>query len=116
MLRQREEMEARLAKIRAKEKAQRETYLKGDQRYKKRKADTSNTERNDDDEEQFVLEDYDSGDEKSGSRKRGAAVSGLSAATLELMAKVGMSINATEEAEVEAEDEMKVCYHDPSLE
>jgi hypothetical protein len=37
LLRQREDMEARLEKIRAKEKAQREKYLKGDQTFKKRK-------------------------------------------------------------------------------
>jgi hypothetical protein len=111
MLRSREEMEARLAKIRAKEKAQRERYLKGDQNYKKRKTVTEKRDGADDDEEQFVLDDYDSEAEQSLSRKGGTAGSGLSAATLELMAKLGMSMNGPKEEEVEAEDEMKVSKH-----
>ena len=108
MLRHREDMEARLAKIRAKEKAQREGYLKGDQNYKKRKTAAGKMDGGDDDEEQFVLDDYDSDAEQSASRKRGTAGSGLSAATLELMEKLGMSVNGRKEDEVEAEDEMKV--------
>lgn len=107
MLRNREDMEARLAKIRAKEKAQREIYLRGDQKYKKRKTDTAKANGEDVDEEQFILEDYDSDGEQSGPRKGGAAGNGLSAATLELMEKLGMN-NGPKEEEVEAEDETKV--------
>ena len=108
MLRNREDMEARLAKIRAKEMAQREKYLKGDQKYKKRKTDTAKTNGEDVDEEQFILEDYDSDGEQPGPRKGGSAGNGLSAATLELMEKLGMSINGLKEEEIEAEDETKV--------
>jgi chromosome transmission fidelity protein 1 len=97
-----------LAKIRAKEKAQRERYLKGDQKYKKRKTDTRKAGEEDIDEEEFVLDDYDSGNEHSGSRKGVSSETGLSAATLALMEKLGMSINGPKEEEVEAEDEMKV--------
>jgi chromosome transmission fidelity protein 1 len=107
MLRNREDMEARLAKIRAKEKAQRERYLKGDQKYKKRKTDTVKADGADGDEEQFVLDDYDSDTDQSVSRK---AASGLSAATLELMEKLGMNISGPKEEEVEAEDEMKASH------
>lgn len=111
MLRHREDMEARLAKIRAKEKAQRERYLKGDQKYKRRKTDATKTDENSDDEDQFVLDDYDSDAEQSGSRKGGTAGSGLSSSTLELMEKLGMNINGPKEEEVEAEDEIKANTH-----
>ncbi|KUJ14865.1 CHL1 helicase [Mollisia scopiformis] len=107
MLRRREEMEARLARIRAKEKAQRDKYLKGDQGIKRRRV---NAEKNDDgDEEQFVLDDYDSDQEHNGSKsaKSGGA---FSAATLELMAKIGMGPVASKEEEDETEDEIKIFY------
>lgn len=104
LLRTREEMEARLANIRAKEKAQRERYLK-EQRHKKRRTETAKRDGGNVDEEQFILEDYNSDAEQSGSRKGVAAGSGLSAATLELMEKLGMGIQ--KEEEIEAEDEMK---------
>lgn len=107
MLRNREDLEARLAQIRAKEKAQRERYLKGDQKYKKRKINFGKDENADDCEEQFVLDDYDSDAEHSRPIKRGPAGSGLSAATLELMEKLGMNMNGPKEEEVEAQDEMK---------
>ncbi|EHK97761.1 putative ATP-dependent RNA helicase CHL1 [Glarea lozoyensis 74030] len=103
MLRGREEMETRLAKIRAKEKAQKTKYLKGDQEFKRRK-----TERVDDqdDEEQFVLDDYDSDTEVSQNR------SGFySAATLELMEKMGMGPSALKPLEEEAEDEIKMMRY-----
>jgi hypothetical protein len=106
MLRHREEMETRLAKIRAKEKAQRERYLKGDQRYKKMKVDSIKTDPTDGDEEQFVLDDYDSDTEQSGSGSGETAGSGLSAATRELLEKLGMLARPREE-EVEEEDEIK---------
>ena len=93
-------MEARLAKIRAKEKAQREKYLKGDQSFKRRKVET---EHNHDDEEQFVLDDYDSDREQNGN-----STSGLSAKTLELMSKIGMGPTAMTEEEDEVEDGIKV--------
>src|SRR6266536_2807623 len=104
MLRQREEMESRLAKIRAKEKAQRDRYLKGDQQPKRRKVDAGKND--EDDEEQYVLDDYESDGERSGI-KNGESNGVFSAATLELMEKLGMGQPYKEE-EVEAEDEMKV--------
>ena len=104
MLRQREDMEARLAKIRAKEKAQREKYLKGDETFKRRK---TAAEKDEDDEEQFVLEDYDSDHEQS-SHKNGIAATGFSAATLELMGQLGMGTTVADDEEDEMEDEIKV--------
>lgn len=108
MLRRREDLEARLSKIRAKEKAQRQQFLRGESVQKKRKADPSQAGEADDDEEQFVLDDYDSADEKSNSKAGGT--SGLSAATLELMEKLGMNIGATKEDDDEGEDEIKVMW------
>lgn len=97
-------MEARLARIRTKEKAQRDKYMKGDKGFKRRKADVDKTDEGD--EEQFVLEDYDS-DQENGSK--GAKSGGtFSAATLELMAKIGMGPIAAKEEEDETEDEIKV--------
>ncbi|PVH87825.1 DNA repair helicase [Cadophora sp. DSE1049] len=102
LLRNREDMEARLAKIRAKEKVQRDKYLKGDQSFKRRKIETENDE---DDEEQFVLDDYESDREHGGNSS-----SGLSAKTLELMSKIGMGPAATTEEDDEVEDDIKIFY------
>ena len=99
-------MEARLAKIRAKEKAERERYLKGDQRSKRRKTEMESNGA-ETDEEQFVLDDYDSDGEKNGSTD-GHAGSGLSASTLELMSKLGMNLTSSKDDEEEAPDETKV--------
>ncbi|KAN0101688.1 DNA repair helicase [Hyaloscypha variabilis] len=108
MLRQREDMEVRLAKIRAKEKAQREKYLKGDQTFKKRKLDAEK-DGDDDVEEQFILEDYES-DREQGNLKKGVAATGFSTATLELMDKLGMGASTANEEDDEVEDEIKVFY------
>jgi chromosome transmission fidelity protein 1 len=109
LLRQREDMEARLEKIRAKEKAQREKYLKGDQTFKKRKTDVEKSEEGD--EEQFILDDYDSDREQNGI-KNGSAISGYSAMKLELMEKLGMGSSAIRDEDEEIPDETKVSnYH-----
>lgn len=106
MLRRREDMEARLSKIRAKEKAQRQQYLRGESAQKKRKPESNQKGDSDQDEEQFVLDDYESDDEKLNSKTAGGG--GLSAATLELMEKLGMNIGAPKEDDEEEEDEIKV--------
>lgn len=106
MLRHREDMEARLAKIRAKEKSQRDKYFKGDQNFKKRKTESKDDD--DDDDAQYILEDYESGDEKSSNS--GGASSVFSAATLELMSKAGMGPMTSRDEDEEVEDETKVFY------
>lgn len=106
MLRRREDMEARLSKIRAKEKAQRQQYLRGESAQKRRKPESNQKGDSDQDEEQFVLDDYESDDEKLNSKTAGGG--GLSAATLELMEKLGMNIGAPKEDDEEEEDEIKV--------
>lgn len=97
-------MEARLAKVRAKEKAQKEKYLKGDPSFKKRKVDVGKDGK-DDDEEQFLLDDYESDGEKEGGKSNLNGV--YSAATLALMDQLGIG-KAFKEEELEDEDETKV--------
>jgi chromosome transmission fidelity protein 1 len=106
MLRRREDMEDRLSKIRAKEKAQRQQYLRGDSAQKRRKPDSTQSIVDNQDEEQFVLDDYDSDSERSTFKTEGT--DGLSAATLELMQKLGMTIGAPKEDDDEGEEEIKV--------
>ncbi|CAG8961294.1 hypothetical protein HYFRA_00013574, partial [Hymenoscyphus fraxineus] len=106
MLRHREEMEERLSKIRAKEKALKVKYVKGDQSFKKRKTGVEDAKEGDN-EEQFVLEDYDSGDEYGGGKKGDGM---YSAATLELMEKLGMGPNMLKQEDEEVEDEVKIFY------
>ncbi|TVY89101.1 ATP-dependent DNA helicase, partial [Lachnellula willkommii] len=105
MLRSREDMEARLAKIRAKEKAQKDRYLKGDHQVKKRKTDAEASGK-DGDEVQFVLDDYDS-DQEQQSTKEGSL---YSAKTLELMEQLGMGSSIAKEEEEEVEEETKIFY------
>ena len=100
-------MEARLAKIRAKEKVQRERYMKGDQQHKKRRVEGGSSDQAVENEEQFVLDDYDSDVDQSVPQKGGTAANALSAATLQLMEKLGMNVNGPKEDDVAAEDEMK---------
>jgi chromosome transmission fidelity protein 1 len=105
-------MEIRLEKIRTKEKAQREKYLKGDQTFKKRKTDAEKNEEGD--EDQFILDDYDSDREQNGI-KNGSAISGYSAVTLELMETLGMSSSAIRDEDEEMPDETKVSYYHSRL-
>ncbi|TVY32340.1 ATP-dependent DNA helicase, partial [Lachnellula subtilissima] len=105
MLRSREDMEARLAKIRLKEKAQKDRYLKGDHKVKKRKTDAE-TSGKDGGEDQFVLDDYDSDQEQHSTKDEGSL---YSAKTLELMEQLGMGSIAKEEEE-EVEEETKIFY------
>ena len=103
LLRQHEDFAARLAKIRAKERLQKEKYLKGDQAVKRRKTENSETNL---DDEQFVLEDYES-DVENGATTETSSTSVYSAATLQLMEQLGMG-KVPEDEEVEIEEETKV--------
>jgi len=100
-------MEARLAKLRAKEKAQREKSLK-EPRPKKRKTEEKSEGGVTGDEEKFLLDDYDSDREQTSKSSRENATRGLSVETLALMEKLGMNIGAPEEKEQDLEDEIKV--------
>lgn len=104
LLRQREDMEARLARVRAKEKSQRDKYLKDSHKHKRRKPDGGDAGGSDDDED-FVLDEYES--DRGHSQSGQGAGTGLSAKTLEMMTRLGMVPKANEEDE-EIEEEMKV--------
>lgn len=101
-------MEARLAKVRAKEKAQREKYLRGEQPSKRRRTEERGKTEDGEYEEQFVLDDYDSDREVEGSMAKGDQRNGLSAETLALMENLGMNLGPSKEEEEEREDEIKV--------
>lgn len=107
LLRHREEIETRLRKIRANEKAQREKYLRGNTGAKRRKTEHSSVE-DGDDGDQFLLEDYESESEAGNPVSRGAAAIGYSVETLALMSKLGMTNAGSKEEEEEVEDQIKV--------
>jgi chromosome transmission fidelity protein 1 len=105
----REELEARLRRIREREKAAKKATMpvRGS---KKRKIDDDTTEV---DEDQFVLENYDSGGETN--QKSNGIVSGwneanLSAETLKLMSSLGYDTGHGIEDD-DDEDETKVSLH-----
>jgi chromosome transmission fidelity protein 1 len=106
MLCLREDMEARLSKIRAKEKTQRDRYLKGNTNQKKRKTEVVQSSEEEGDE-QFVLEDYNSDGERS-RLNNGSKAGNLSTTTLELMEKLGMNVGRLKEDDEVAKDEAKV--------
>jgi chromosome transmission fidelity protein 1 len=108
LLRQREEIEAQLKKIRAKEKAQRDKYMKGDSEFKKRKLDKKIVG-DLDDEEQFVLDDYESDHESGDGGSKTGEDRGYSTETLALMSKLGMVHDSNNQEEDEVEDEIKVA-------
>jgi chromosome transmission fidelity protein 1 len=103
-------MEARLARVRAKEKIQKERYRKDDQSHKRRKIDARDGIIDADNEAQFELDDYESDQEGSilSSHAKTAPTEGLSADTLALMDKLGMVVKPPKEDEIEIEDEIKV--------
>lgn len=97
-------MEARLTRIRAKEKAQRDKYLKGHLNAKKRKTESESLENNFD-EDEFVLDEYDSDQEQHGTKDEGSV---YSAKTLELMEKLGMRSSIAKDDDEDIEEETKV--------
>ncbi|KAK6495196.1 ATP-dependent DNA helicase chl1 [Arthrobotrys musiformis] len=116
-LRSRREMEARLQKIREKEKREREQYMRkmNEQQQvrmfgvKRQKPDGS---RKAEDlevlEAQFELDDYHSDDE--GGDQSDPAFAGLSKDTIELMKKAGYGPLKSKEEEEEVPDEIKIFY------
>lgn len=103
-------MEARLAKTRAKEKAQRDRFSKGDRGHKKRKLDLGAVGTDGLDEADFALDDYDSDQEVAAKFRKDESGEGLSADTLALMDKLGMMVKPRHDEEAE-EDEIKVCLY-----
>ncbi|EON69697.1 hypothetical protein W97_08957 [Coniosporium apollinis CBS 100218] len=108
--RERADLEARLAKIRAKEKRLKERYENGEPTRKKQRTATSAFV-SEDDQARFTLEDYESDDHAN--RKADAATNadhGLSAETQALMSKLGMPTAGASTEDTEAMDELKIFY------
>jgi chromosome transmission fidelity protein 1 len=108
-LRRKQELNDRIAKIKAKEKRAKERYESAEPKYKRQKLASGDA--NGDDEAQFVLDDYES-DEESPKRARTGTFdeSGLSAETQALMASLGYSADAPKEEDGEAPDETKIFF------
>ncbi|KAI9787683.1 MAG: ATP-dependent DNA helicase chl1 [Geoglossum umbratile] len=109
ILQKRKDLEARLAKVRAREKRQQELYEHGEPRFKKLKANSDTRGSSDGDgEAQFLLCEYES-DEELALGNSGLS-EGLSAATQELMKKLGMDLGRPKEEDAGVEDELKIFY------
>lgn len=109
-LRRRQEFNDRLDKIKAKEKRAKERYENGEPRYKRQKLVSGGVD-GDDNEAQFVLDEYESDDEP---RKTMSAMafgeSGLSSETQALMEKLGYSDGLSKEEEDDMPDETKIFF------
>jgi chromosome transmission fidelity protein 1 len=107
-LQRRAEFEARVAKIKEKEKRLKEVYQKGELRTKRQKmlSDSADTE---DNEARFVLDDYES-DEETVSRRKANSFndSGLSAENEALMEQLGKTLKKDDETEIP--DEIKIFF------
>jgi len=108
-LHRRQELNERLAKIKAKEKRAKERFEDGEPRYKRQKVAVG-SQNGDDDEAQFALDDYESDDE---SRKTAGfaafSESGLSSETQALMEKLGYSEGSRAD-EGDMPDETKIFF------
>ncbi|KAF3044996.1 ATP-dependent DNA helicase chl1 [Didymella heteroderae] len=106
--RRRQELDERLAKIKAQEKRARERTSAVNQVYKRHRVGLDD---GDGDEAQFALDDYES-DRESASIARGAKFdnSGLSAETQALMDKLGYVTGETKTADGQDFDETKIFF------
>lgn len=107
----RQELEARLAKIKQKEKLIKERYQNGEPSYKRRKVESDGTNGADTDEAQFLLDDYES-DEEADKHFKSTTFNdaGISAETQALMEQFGYAVKPKPEQEVEGMDETKIFF------
>ncbi|KAL8779904.1 MAG: hypothetical protein Q9213_006726 [Squamulea squamosa] len=111
LMQRRLELESRLATIREKELRQRQPYEKGEPQRKRAKVDYTNPSSKLGDEDQFLLDDYKSEGESTGSTVVRGDREGLSNASLDLIRKLGEPVGTTQDdSEVEAADELKIFY------
>ncbi|KAJ5726460.1 uncharacterized protein N7483_007817 [Penicillium malachiteum] len=104
----RQTFEARLAKIKQEEDQLRQTANQERPRKRQRVEETESTEKPDD-EEQFVLEDYDSETDESKKQTDSGGVEGLSASTLALLERFKEKLS-TQKQEEEENDSVKIFY------
>jgi chromosome transmission fidelity protein 1 len=109
-LARKQELESRIAKIKAREKKTKDRYTSGEPLYKRQKTVTCN-EADDANEAQYALNDYESDDDGTGRQKpRGMNESGLSAETQALLEQMGYSAKPNEEDANEIPDEIKIFF------
>ncbi|KAH0559276.1 hypothetical protein GP486_004207, partial [Trichoglossum hirsutum] len=107
--RERKDLEARLANIRAREKRQQELYENSEPQFKKLKINSDYEASGDGDgETQFLLDEYESDAEQV--LGNSDLSEGLSAATQGLMKKLGVDLGGPKEEDAEVEDELKIFY------
>ncbi|KAL8851070.1 MAG: hypothetical protein Q9221_003966 [Calogaya cf. arnoldii] len=111
LVQRRLELESHLAKIREKESSQRLQYEKGEPLRKRAKVNHANSASEFGDEDQFVLDDYESETEAKAPDSLRADRDGLSAASLDLMRKLGEPFGSTKDnPDLETADEMKIFF------
>ncbi|KAL8737705.1 MAG: hypothetical protein Q9181_001423 [Wetmoreana brouardii] len=111
LIQRRMDLESRLAKIRDKELRQRRQYEKGEPAMKRAKLSQGSGAPEVEDERQFVLDDYESNDENGQAAVVRSRDESLSAATLDLMQKLGEPLERMkEDSDSEFLDELKVFF------
>ena len=113
LIQERSKMESRLARIREKESRQKQRYEGGEPVGKRKKIDfeTNHPQANDDDESQFILEDYDSENEIRKKESNQNCHEGLSVATRQLMEKFGEPVAPlADDQDLDEMDGLKVFF------
>ncbi|KAH9864702.1 hypothetical protein J1614_010638 [Plenodomus biglobosus] len=109
-LRRKQDLNDRIARIKAKDRRARENYEKHEQRYKKQKTGDSPANGGND-EAQFALDDYESDhDARKQANDEAFNESGFSAETQALMAKLGFAAATVKDDDEEAPDETKIFF------
>ncbi|CEJ56820.1 Putative DEAD_2 protein [Penicillium brasilianum] len=106
----RQEFEARLAKIKREEERVKQASVTQDRPRKKQRVDEPDSQTSHDDEEQFVLDDYDSESEAQKNPSESGGVDGLSASTLALLEKFKGNFSTQKKDEDEEDDTVKIFY------
>lgn len=110
IVQRRADLEARLEAVRKQERKVKERQEGGQPYHKKRKLGNDSDSAADDEEDQFILDDYESDDGSKGDKHGGTATDlGLSKETQALMEKLGM-MPKTKDEDVEPEDELKIYF------
>jgi chromosome transmission fidelity protein 1 len=109
-LRRKQELNDRIAKVKAKEKRAKERYQNGEPRYKRQKI-AAGEGGGVDDEAQYVLDDYESDEEHENARRSATFNdSGLSAETQALMEQLGYATASSKLDDGELPDETKIFF------
>jgi chromosome transmission fidelity protein 1 len=107
-LHRRQELNDRIARVKAKEKRVKDRVENGEPRHKRQKLNDANGP---DDEAQFVLDDYESDEEyRKAARSTTFSESGLSSETQALMEELGLSWGDSKAEEGELPDETKIFF------